>query len=102
MSVRSIPIFLQNLVPFEGNWISKTSLLDAHNVQTRYDAIWNFPHIFSSSTLRIFYVKLPNFEGGGEGGVCISLLGQGQRRFLQYDFISKGSDSHEVYVDEMW
>ena len=90
----------------------KTAIFSSHrvvarNLKTRYDLVWNFQHIlsfrhiFSSSTLRIFYVKLPNFEGGGEGGVCISLLGQGQRRFLQYDFISKGSDSHEVYVDEM-
>ena len=65
MSIRSIPIFPANLATYEENLsfrAPKTPLLDA---QTRYDVIGSFQHIFSFSTLRIFYVKMANSEGGG-------------------------------------
>ena len=46
--------------------------LDAHNLKTRYDVTWFFQHIFSFSSLRIFYVKMAT----SEGGVCIFLVGK--------------------------
>ena len=49
-------------------------LLDAYNSKSR------FQHIFSFSTLRIFYVNIAT----SEGGVCISSVGKYLRNNNQY------------------
>ena len=67
-------------------WTPKTPLYDPHNAQARYDVIWNFQHIFSFSTLRIFYVKMATSER--EGGSACPCLGQG----LYQLFISKSNN----------
>ena len=48
-------------------WAPKTPLLDTHSAQMRYDVIWHFQHIFSFSTLHIFYVQTATSDGGVEG-----------------------------------
>ena len=42
----------------------KTTLLATRGAQTRYDVTWNFAPIIFFSSLRIFYAKMANFEGG--------------------------------------
>ena len=44
---------------------NEPSLLNSRGAQTRYDVTWNITPIFIFRKLRIFYVKMATFEGGG-------------------------------------
>ena len=77
MSARSILIYPANLAPFEANWIFgrpkrpfKIKYEPAPHILRCLNRIWNFTPIISFSSLRIFYVKMATYEGGG----CLHIL----------------------------
>ena len=74
MIVGSIPIFSANLVTFEKKFNSLRIFLDILDTHNSIKHVMIYQHIFSFSTLHIFYIKMATSEGGG--GVCISCITQ--------------------------